>query len=156
MIRGVKAFIPLYVDDTLISCKDYSTYKQIRYGIKAHYNIKEFGKAAHFLNINLVRLPGTGGMVLKQRTYMEKSVKEAKLAKFNTKPTPLRSRISIPKEDLHPRLPFVTVKDQDPWFVIVKSRIKFHEEFFSREEIPLFFTNDCQIKFIFLSPRFTS
>lgn len=117
VVNGHKAYILLYVDDILIACKDLTSYREIRDGIKRKYKIKELGLAKQFLNINLVHLENNRGLLLKQEAYIKKIVEHSGLANSGVKDTPLPTGAVIPKLDPNHVYPYVAADKQAARFV---------------------------------------
>lgn len=116
-IQGFKAFILLYVDDILIACRNQEAYNEIRDGIARRYKIKELGEATSFLNIKVERLPGSGGIILKQQSYIAKLVREGSLRPTERKYTPMKPKAFIPLNDPDERYPYIPAEDQDPRYI---------------------------------------
>lgn len=92
---GVKCFVLLYVDDTLIFCSDLKVIGTIKKLLSNEFEMTDVGEAGSFLGMQIQRDIEKGTITLNQSSYLEKVLRKFGMQECKPKTTPMEKGLHL-------------------------------------------------------------
>lgn len=92
---GVKCFVLLYVDDTLIFCSDLKVMATIKKLFSNEFEMTDMGEAGSFLGMQIGRDIKKGTISLSQSRYLEKVLNKFQMQECKSKSTPMEKGLHL-------------------------------------------------------------
>lgn len=93
--RGVKCFVLLYVDDTLIFCSDLKVIATVKKLFSNEFEMTDVGEAGSFLGMQIERDKQKGTIALSQSQYLEKVLHKFGMHECKPKSTPMEKGLHL-------------------------------------------------------------
>lgn len=92
---GVKCFVLLYVDDTLIFCSNLKVMAAIKKLFSSEFEMTDMGVAGSFLGMQIERDIQRGTIALSQSQYLEKVLRKFQMQECKPKSTPMEKGLHL-------------------------------------------------------------
>lgn len=97
--NGVICYVLLYVDDTLIICRDIKMISTVKRLLSKEFEMTDVGRASSFLGMQIEHDMKTGSITLSQSQYLQNVLKKFGMEDSKPKSTPMEKSLHLEKGD---------------------------------------------------------